>query len=466
MADVRPFRGLRFSPSAAPDLGAVLSPPYDVIDDDDDDRRLRERHPYNVVRVELTTASVAGGRDDRYAQAADTLRHWREHGVLLEEDQPALYLHEATFQAPDGAATRRELIAMVGLEPWDRGVVLPHERTFPRAKADRLRLIEATETNISPILVFFQRDPSHPTRRTADGASDALDAAWAWATARSPDAGGTDSEGVGHRLWVLTDPPLVEGLQRYFESRPLFIADGHHRYETALNYLAERQEQGEDGLSVDHPARFVLMHLIAEDDPGLVILPLHRVISGAAGVDLSAILQRLQTDFEVDLRPIETDDDLADVLAVLRAGGTARHSIGLVMPDGHRVALLSRGADREPPSSAPTDRHRSWQSLDVVLVDSTIVRPILEAGQLHDEDALSYTRDARDAFERVRSGQADLAVLLNPTRVQQIADVALAGERMPEKSTYFYPKAPTGLVLHSLRASDETGAPRTARPAR
>ena len=467
MADVRPFRGLRFSASAAPDLGAVLSPPYDVIDAEDD-HRLRARHPYNVVRVELTTASVAGGRDDRYAQAADTLHHWREYGILHEEDRPAFYLHEATFQAPDGAATRRELIAMVGLEPWDRRVVLPHERTFPRAKADRLRLLEATETNISPILVFFQRDPSHPTRRPGDDALDALDAldaAWAWATSRQPDAAGTDSEGVGHRLWVLTDPPLVAGLQGYFAARPLFIADGHHRYETALNYLAERQAEAGVELSVDHPARFVLMHLIAEDDPGLVILPLHRLINGAAGVDLSTLLQRLQTDFDVDLRSIETDQDLTAVLQVLRASGTQKHAVGLVLPGGYRVALLSRGTDREPPSSVPSDRHRSWQSLDVVLVDSTIVRPILEAAHLHDEDALRYTRDARDAVERVRSGQADLAVLVNPTRVEQIADVALAGERMPEKSTYFYPKAPTGLVLHALSASDEAGAPRPARSA-
>jgi len=149
MADVQPFRGLRFTRSSAPDLGAVLSPPYDVIDAADD-RRLRERHPLNVVRIELTTASVAGGPEGRYEDAAGTLRAWRNDGSLAREPEPAYYLHEATFAGPDGRATRRELIAAVRLEPWDRKVVLPHERTFPRAKADRLRLLEATRTNISP----------------------------------------------------------------------------------------------------------------------------------------------------------------------------------------------------------------------------------------------------------------------------------------------------------------------------
>src|SRR5215212_6956271 len=177
MADVRPFRGLRFAPGAAPDLGQVLCPPYDVIDADDD-RRLRERHPYNVVRLELTTASVAGGPESRYQDAADTLRSWREQGVLVRDDASSYYLHEATFPhaaLAEGRATRREIIAAVGLEPWERGVVLPHERTFPRAKADRLRLLAATETNLSPMLVFFERGRAGDT--AAQG--DAVDAAWA-----------------------------------------------------------------------------------------------------------------------------------------------------------------------------------------------------------------------------------------------------------------------------------------------
>jgi uncharacterized protein (DUF1015 family) len=444
MADVRPFRGLRFTASAAPDLGLVLCPPYDVIDAEDD-RRLRERHPHNVVRLELTTASVAGGPEGRYEDAAGTLRSWRDEGVLVRDDVPAYYLHEATFPLAGAQATRREIIAAVGLEPWDRRVVLPHERTYPRAKADRLRLLAATEANLSPILVFFQRD-----RAETDNQADAVDAAWAWTANRAPDAAGTDADGVGHRLWVLSDDALVEPLRASFANRPLFIADGHHRYETALNYLEDRRQQAGGDLPHDHPARFVMMHLIADDDPGLMILPLHRLVRGFGSKEVSDLVDRLRDDFEVTIREARTTEALGAALAELRALGERGQAVGLWPPENSDLVLLTRPAGAAPPASIPSDRDASWQALDVVLVDHTIVRPLLEAQSLHAEDAITYTRDAHDAIQQVRGGAADLAVLVNPTRVEQVAAIALAGERMPEKSTYFYPKAPTGLVLRPL----------------
>ena len=239
MADVRPFRGLRFTPSAAPDLGSVLCPPYDVIDASDD-RRLRDRHPYNVVRLELTTASVAGGPEGRYDEAAGTLRDWRDAGVLVRDDVPAYYLHEATFPHAGGHATRREIVAAVRLEPWDRGAVLPHERTYPRAKADRLRLLAATETNLSPILVFFQRD------RRRDGQSGGrggrglgLDGASRARMGLAPTLTASITASGCSRITTSS-----RGCAPTSRSRPLFIADGHHRYETALNYLEDRRSAG------------------------------------------------------------------------------------------------------------------------------------------------------------------------------------------------------------------------------
>lgn len=449
MADVRPFQGLRFARSAAPDPGLVLSPPYDVIDAEDD-RRLRERHPLNVVRIELTTASVAGGREDRYEEAARTLRAWRDQGLLVRDPEPAYYLHEATFDHAGGRATRRELIAAVGLEPWEQRVVLPHERTYPRAKADRLRLLTATEANLSPILVFFQRDGAGGSAPGSERPADAVDAAWNWAVSRPPDMAGTDGEGVGHRLWVLTDGALVARLRTYFAARPLFIADGHHRYETALNYLDDRQRQAGTELPSDHPARFVMMHLIAEDDPGLVILPLHRLVTGVGADDVRALVDRLRSTFEVAEVVTATPDQCASLLAALDARGSAGQAVALIAGDATRAFLLTRSATAPVLPEIPADRASSWQALDVVLVDATIVRPLLAARQLHAEDAIAYTRDAHEALARVRSGAADLAVLVNPTRVGQVAAVSLAGERMPEKSTYFYPKAPTGLVLRPL----------------
>jgi uncharacterized protein (DUF1015 family) len=435
------------------DLGLVLCPPYDVIDAADD-RRLRERHPFNVVRLELTTASIAGGPDRRYEEAAGTLRSWRDQGVLLRDEAPSYYLHEASFVQAGGTMTRRELIAEVRLEPWDRRVVLPHERTYPRAKADRLRLLAATEANLSPILVFYDRNGA-PDRSADHGAAgrqaDAVDAAWAWMANRAPDAAGTDADGVGHRLWALGDLELGEALRTFFADRPLFIADGHHRYETALNYLEDRLKQAGGDLSASHPARFVMMHLIAEDDPGLVILPLHRLVKGVGAQELAKLVDRLRTDFEVETREAQTAGQLDAALTELRVGGEAGQSVALVSPEAAAIVHLKRPPGAAMPPGIPGDRDPAWQALDVVLVDFTIVQPVLAAGALHAEDAISYTRDAHDAVEQVRSGAADLAVLVNPTRVEQVAAVALAGERMPEKSTYFYPKAPTGLVLRPLK---------------
>jgi uncharacterized protein (DUF1015 family) len=445
MADVRPFRGLRFTSDTAQDVGLVLCPPYDVIDAEDD-RRLRERHPYNVVRLELTTASVAGGPDTRYDDAARTLRTWRDDGALARDEIPAYYLHEATFSVGDRQATRREIIAAVGLEPWERRVVLPHERTYPRAKADRLRLLAATETNLSPILVFFQRD-----RAEGDNQADAVDAAWSWAARRGPDAARPDGDGGGPRRWVRCDTTLGEGLRAYFAGRPLFIADGHHRYETALNYLEDRRRQAGGDLPPDHPARFVMMHLIADDDPGLVILPLHRLVSGLGTTEFWRLIDRLGHDFGVTIIPdIQTDERLDAAMSDLRAGGERGQAVGLFPPEDSEFVLLTRPAGAALPAAVPGDRDDSWRSLDVVLVDYAIVRPLLAAQSLHPEDAIVYTRDAHDAVAQVRSGAADLAILVNPTRVEQVAAVALAGERMPEKSTYFYPKAPTGLVFRPL----------------
>ena len=436
MADVRPFRGLRFDPARVGDVGQVLCPPYDIINAEQE-REYRDRHPNNAVRLELTTASTA---EDRYTQAADTLRSWRAEGILARDERPAFYLHEASFGHAGQTLTRRELIASVRLERWESRVVLPHERTYDRPKADRLRLFEATRTNVSPILAFFEREAN---------AEDALSAAWAWTAERPPDAEGTDLDGVGHRLWVLQDDVLVAEVQRDFAERPLFIADGHHRYETALSY---RDSLG-GGLPSDHPANFVMTHLIAQDDPGLVILPIHRMLRGLDDLDSEGLEERLSVDFHSEYYPIWPDappEQTEAFVMQLTSQGEADRAIGVYGPDPELFGIISLRNRKALPPSIPANRDPSWQELDVVLADLAVIRPLLAERGLEPEDAIDYTRDVHEAFARVRRGERQLAVLLNPTRVEQIAAVARAGERMPEKSTYFYPKAPTGLVLHPL----------------
>ncbi len=447
MADVRPFRGLRFDPGQVSDLGRVLCPPYDVMTAEDE-RRYRDHHPNNAVQIEMSTASVSG--DDRYARAARTLRAWREQGTLVQDDAPTIYLHELTFARGDQVGRRRELIAAVGLEPWDRRLILPHERTYARPKADRLRLLEATRTNVSPILVFFRRG------REAGEASqeDAVAAAWAWAEGRPPAAVGDDLTGVGHRLWLLQEAGLLERLRTFFADRPLFIADGHHRYETALHYAEQqRPTAGTQRSGPEDPTSFAMMHLIAEDDPGLVILPIHRLLKGLEGMDAVDLETRVSADFHAEYYPLLPDAPAQQIdpyVAQLASRGEADRVIGVYGPDPSIFAVITRRDRAALPSRVPANRHPSWQALDVVLADEALIRPLLEEYGLAAEDAIDYTRDPHEAFALVRSGERDMAVLLNATKVEQIANVALAGERMPEKSTYFFPKAPTGLVFRSL----------------
>ncbi|MBA2447660.1 MAG: DUF1015 domain-containing protein [Chloroflexi bacterium] len=447
MAEVSPFRGLRYDPGHAPDLGRILCPPYDVVDAALE-RRYREQHEYNAIRLELSMGSVAdppagaGQGDDRYARAAETLWAWREAGILRQEGAAeSFYLHEAEFDHQGARRVRRELVGQVRLEPWDRRVVLPHERTYDRPKADRLRLLEATRTNLSPILAFFPRVAS---------TQDALAAAWDWAEARPAAVHGVDLDDVGHRLWVLQDPLLVDGLRRFFEDRPLFIADGHHRYETALRYQ-ERSQAATD--SPSDSAGYVMMHLVAQDDPGLVILPIHRLLRGLDWLDAAELEERLSVEFHPEYFPLWPDappEQVDAYVAQLESQGQADRVIGMYGPDPDIFAVVSLRDRRGSPASVPVDRDPSWQELDVVLADEAVIRPLLAEGGLQAEDAIDYTRDAHEAFALVRSRERALAVLLNPTRIEQVAAVALAGERMPEKSTYFYPKAPTGLVLRPL----------------
>lgn len=437
MADVRPFRGLRFDSALVGDLGQVLCPPYDVMNANDE-RRYRDRHRYNAVRLELSTSSAVSSDQGRYAEAAATLRSWRDQGVLRRDESPTFYLHEVGFAQGGRQMVRRELIAAVRLEPWDARAVLPHERTYARPKADRLRLLEATGTNISPILSFFRRG----------GGPDAVGAAWAAVAERPPSAEGTDADGVGHRVWTVHDPAVSEAIGRFFEDRPLFIADGHHRYETALHY---RQEVG---AAPNQPASFVMMHLIAADDPGLVILPIHRLLRGLDGLDLAGFETSLR-DFRVERFSVSPDasaEQLEGYVAELAARGHAGPALGIYGRD--RVFRIVTPSGTGVPASVPQDRDPSWQSLDVVLAEAAVIHPLLAERGLAAENAIDYTRDAREAFAAVEGGERQIAVLLNPTRVEQVAAVALANERMPEKSTYFYPKAPTGLVLRPLEGPD------------
>jgi uncharacterized protein (DUF1015 family) len=434
MAEVLPLKGLRYAPDYATDMAALVTPPFDVITPTAQEGYYR-RHPLNIIRLELGKQYPDDtSLNNRYTRAAALLAEWRAQGVIVQESQPVFYLYQQRFTQSEQPCTRLSLLGRVRLEPWDAGVVLPHEHTRPKDKSDRLQLLRACAANLSPIMGLY----------------DDLEAAlWPMLdelAATAPDVAFIDDAGEAHRLTRVTDTALSQHITSFFAGRPLLIADGHHRYETALTYRDELHAT-RNGLAPDDPANFVLMALVALTDPGLVVLPTHRLIHGLNTAALSRLGERLTEAFNVEL--LDLAAGTPELLAQLATAGRERSAFVLVLPETTLLAALNTaGAER----MKSTGRSAPWQRLDVAVLQTLVLGAELGLSEedIAGYDYMSYTRDAETAVQAVRTGEAQCAVLLNPTPVSDLRDVSLSGDRMPQKSTYFYPKLATGLVIHPL----------------
>lgn len=403
VADVRPFRALQYAAPAGP-LGSLLAPPYDVISPEER-RALLARSPYNAVRLILPEVG--------YDEVATLIAGWEDEGVLERTSGPQLVAWTQSFTLGDGVPReRRTILAAVTLEPYSARVVRPHERTHAGPKEDRLRLTRAVRTNLSPVFGLYP---------------DAEGAAWAaLGVDGAPDAEMTDGDGVVHRFWRIADGGAHAAVADALADRWILIADGHHRYETALAYRDERHAAGDT--DPDAPHNRVMMGLTALEDPGLVVLPTHRVLSrwteGAEGA------------FEA--RPVA---DLRELVTALDAAPDATPVLGLVRPGG--MTFLSGGA---PPGATPGQR------LDVATLEREVLIPHLGADQakLAHDGELTYVKDAAEAAAMVADGRAAAAFIMRGIPKGEIAAVSDAAETMPQKSTYFYPKLLTGVAFHPL----------------
>lgn len=432
MADLRPFRALRYRLNPGVAAGAVLAPPYDVISPEQQ-AALYALSPYNVIRLEYPRETG----EARYRAAAETLARWRREGVLVPEERPALYLYEQTFAYGGTSYRRRAVLGRVRLEPFEAGVIRPHEYTLAKPKEDRLALLRATRANISPIFGLV------------DDRTGAFGRALDEAEAR-PVLDAQDFAEQRHRLSVIDTPAAIARISGAVADAVVYIADGHHRYETALAYREEQRQAAGTAWSADDPANFVLMALTATGDPGLLILPIHRLVRPRTQpADLVAALADAFTVEEVG-----AVDSPAAVEALTRAmaerrAATAFGAAGLLPGRLHLLTLRERAAveARMPAGHAP-----AWRALDVNVLQYGVLEPLLgiDAAVLTAGEHVQFTEDAAEALAAVRAGHVPLAFLLNATRVEQIIAVADAGDRMPQKSTYFYPKLGTGLVINSL----------------
>jgi uncharacterized protein (DUF1015 family) len=425
MAEIKPLRALHYDPAVVGSLANVVAPPYDVIDPAQR-AELIARSPFNVVAVDLPHewGATEDGKLDPYAAAGELFESWQLQGALTRDPEPAVWAQTQDYTGPDGQArTRRGFFCRVRIEDYGPGRVRPHERTHPGPKEDRLRLTRATHANISPIFSLYS-DPSH--------------AAWsalAPSTEQAPPwAEITDADGTVHRLWRVTDPQAIATVQAATHDAELLIADGHHRYETMQAYA---EEVGGDG---EH--RYILMCLVALEDPGLTVFPTHRLVRGLDEARRAALAEALSRDFEISEVPIEQ---------IAPTAGDGPLQLGYIDAQSQRPLRLTL-KDQAIADAALAGHSEAYRRLDTGVLETLLLKGALD---MSDEDishfnGLFYARDTAEATAMVASGEYDAAFLMRPTPVAQVREVAAAGENMPPKSTYFFPKLLTGLLFNPL----------------
>ncbi|MFZ0804474.1 MAG: DUF1015 domain-containing protein [Terriglobales bacterium] len=441
MAHIAPFRALRYDPARV-DLASVVTQPYDKITPE-----MQERYyaasPHNLVRIILgkREANDDAG-ENTYTRAAAYFRDWRRQGVFLPEAQPSIYSYVQHFTVPGGGKEleRRGFIALGELEDYSDGVVFRHEQTLAKPKADRLDLLRATRAHFGQLFMLYS---------DATGEIDGLLAA----AAAAPEIETRDEYGVRHQVSKISDPSLVNLVRSKMRDKKLIIADGHHRYETALNYRNERRSTADTappwagGFSSEIPPyEMVMMTFVNMDSPGLLILPTHRVVHGLAGFTAEGLRQKASEFFSVE--EVDSAVDATRAGGILREAGRSGTALMAVTAD--RVFLL------DTPKAARSNLFSGLsvrqQALDVVQLHRCLLEGVLGISEeaIRNQQNISYVRDAEEAMARVRSGGAQVAFLMNPVRMRQVRDIAFAGEVLPQKSTDFYPKLLSGLTIYAL----------------
>lgn len=425
MAEIKGYKGLRFNCEKAGKIEELVCPPYDIISD-----RQREEYiktnPHNIIRLELPKG------DDKYNKAAEILKDWLEKGILVKEDKPAIYIYEEEFTAYGERKAIKGIICRVKLEEFSKGIILPHEFTLSKAKEDRLSLMKATNCNFSQIYSLYM-DGGKNTLGKIDSLSKS-----------EPDIQLQDNDNVTHRMWIIKDEKAIADICSDFADRKLYIADGHHRYETALNYRNYLREQGlaKEGDACDYQ----MMMLVDMEHPGLVVFPTHRLVRNLDSFNAERVIDGCKEYFDVtehsDINTIESTlmelYNQGKKAYAFYCGGSSYKL--LVLKDTNIIKKLL------PNASTAT------QQLDVTILHTLILEKIfgIDAENMAKQINLTYTKIFDEAISSVQQGNSQCAFILNPTRVSEIREVASNGEKMPQKSTYFYPKMITGLVMNQL----------------
>jgi len=418
VADVRPFRGIRYNPARVPNLSVVITQPYDKINPEMQ-KAYYDKHHLSFVRLILPKGH------DPYGESKRTGEAWLKDGTFYRDQSPAFYALRQEFEAGGQRLVRRGFIGVVRVEEFEKGVILPHERTLSKPKADRLNMTRATEKDFEQIFLLYD-DP--------EGRVDA-----ALAPRGVPTMEATDEYGVHQQVWAITDQDRIEAVQTFLADKTMLIADGHHRYETALNYRKEMEAT----IPVEQNAalRFKTAAFINIADPGLVILPTHRLLHNLAGLDWEAVIAKLGRFFLVRPIPAESVEQ-----ELTRAA--AEHAFALHAGPG-RTWLLKL-TDSGAVDQLVKDRSADYRGLDVTVLHSLVIEHVFGVPAEKIEDHVAYERKVAATIAAVDSSKYQAALLINPTRAEQVSRIAAHGERMPQKSTDFYPKLVSGLVFFDV----------------
>ena len=436
MADIQPFNGLRYEQTAINDLNKVICPPYDIISPALQEE-LHNRSEYSFVRVEHARSFPRDtNTDNKYTRAARVLQRWIDKRILVSEDSPAIYLHDHYFQHEGQEVCRRGLLSRVRLEEWEKGIIKPHENILSAARNDRLNLLWALQVNTSPILAMYEdrHDELAEILETQNRTKPVIDIEM--------------GDGERHVIRLIDSPEIIAQIQDYFKGLPLYIADGHHRYTSALAYKHEKVAC-EPNASEDSAFNFILVSLINFSDPGMIILAPHRLITGVEPSAISSLESQLTEFFEIERFPLSDP-------AVWQKVDTA-----MMVPEAVRFGCLMKGADHacvlslKPNAinteSSPFFNTALYQKLDVSVIDYLILERMLGLRVTGEEEPrVSFSHDRKASVQEVIEGDQQIAFFVKPVDPETIKEFSDAGEKMPRKSTYFFPKTPAGLVINPL----------------
>lgn len=443
MAILAPFRGIFYNQEKIGDVALVVTPPYDVITKEEQEK-CYQRHPNNIIRLDLGKDFPGDNeKTDKYTRSADYFKVWQKEDVLIRDDLPSIYYYHQEFDLKrEQRKTRKGFIALVKLEEFSSGVVLPHEKTMTGPKADRLRLMKSCDANLSPIFSLYS-DPEKKIDQIVKGRKPV-----------TPFIDYFDDKKTRHKLWKIQDKGIIIKITDTIKELPLFIADGHHRYETALNYSIQMREKSGSFFG-NEAYNYVMMYLSNMDDDGLVILPTHRLVYNLNDFNLDLFYKKAEEYFHVENYIFNGSNELGirgELFAELDKRGQTKHTFGMYVKDTNCYSLLTIKNEDLLNSRVMHKIKPVLRGLDVNILQVFILNNILGISDqnMENQKNVDFIEDGDEAIELVKKDKYQLVFLMNPTKVGQVNEAAIAQVRMPQKSTFFYPKLPSGLLINSL----------------